>query len=207
MKKIILSAIVLFTVGFVNAQKAEFGLKGGLNSSTFSGDTDGMNLKSKIGFNIGAFAAIKLSDKITLQPELLYSTQGVKAENVSGLVGDIMYTGDVKFNLSYLNVPIMMKYYVAENFYLETGPQIGFLTSAKTSTKIDGYSQTSEQDVKDYFESVDFGLNFGAALDFSKKVSAGIRYNLGLSNIFKTQPGDNSKTQNSVFSLSLAYKL
>lgn len=100
----------------------------------------------------------------------------------------------------------MIKYYVADKFNLEAGPQIGFLTSAKTSTKLDGYSQTFDEDAKKYFESVDFGLNFGAGYDFTKNVSAGVRYNLGLSNILKTEPGDNSESQNSVFSLSVGYK-
>ncbi len=206
MKKIILSSLFVLSVSFTYAQKAKFGIKGGLNSSNFSGDTGGIDFKSRIGFNVGAFAAIKLSEKITLQPEILYSTQGAKAVNVSALYDDVIYTGDVKFNLSYINVPVMIKYYVADKFNLEAGPQIGFLTSAKTSTKLDGSSQTVDEDIKDSFESVDFGLNFGAGYDFTKNVSAGIRYNLGLSNIFKTENGDDSKTQNSVFSLSVGYK-
>lgn len=100
----------------------------------------------------------------------------------------------------------MFKYYVADKFNLEAGPQIGFLTSAETSTKLDGYSQKVDQDAKDYFESVDFGFNLGAGYDFTNKISAGIRYNIGLSNVLKTQPGDDSKSQNSVFSLSVGYK-
>jgi opacity protein-like surface antigen len=199
MKKIILSSLFVLAVSFTYAQKAQFGIKGGLNSSNFSGDTEGIDFKSRIGFNLGAFAAIKLSEKITLQPEILYSTQGAKAVNVSALYDDIIYTGDVKFNLSYINVPVMIKYYVADKFNLEAGPQIGFLTSAKTSTKLDGSSQSVDEDVKDSFESVDFGLNFGAGYDFTKNFSAGIRYNLGLANIAKTESGDNSKIHNNVF--------
>jgi opacity protein-like surface antigen len=207
MKKIILSSLLALVFGFTYAQKTEFGVKGGLNSSNFSGDTGGIDFKSRIGFNVGAFAAIKLSEKITLQPEILYSTQGAKAVNVSQFYDGALYTGDVKFNLSYINVPVMIKYYVADKFNLEAGPQIGFLTSAKTSTKLDGFNQTVDDDIKDSFESVDFGLNFGVGYDITEKVSVGIRYNLGLSNIFKTVEGDDSKTQNSVFSLSVGYKL
>ena len=132
--------------------------------------------------------------------------QGVEMENVSANVNGIDYTGDVKFNLSYINIPVMFKYYVAKKINVEAGPQIGFLTSAKTVTKVDGISRTDEQDVKDYFESVDFGLNLGAGYDFTNKFSAGIRYSLGLSNIAKTESGDDSKLMNSVFSFSLGYK-
>ncbi|HSN47273.1 MAG TPA: porin family protein, partial [Flavobacterium sp.] len=116
------------------------------------------------------------------------------------------YTADIKFNLSYVNVPVMFKYYVADKFNLEAGPQIGFLASAETSTKIDGFNQTVDQDAKDYFESVDFGFNVGAGYDFTDKIFAGIRYNMGLSNVLKSQQGDNSESQNSVFSLSVGYK-
>lgn len=177
-----------------------------MNSSNFSGDTGGVDFKSRIGFNLGAFAAIDLSEKITIQPEILYSTLGAKAVNVSAFYGDMLFTGDVKFNLSYINVPVMIKYYVADKFNLEAGPQIGFLTSAKTSTKLDGSSQTVDEDIKDSFESVDFGLNFGAGYDFTEKLSAGVRYNFGLSNVAKTEAGDDSEIKNSVFSLSVGYK-
>jgi long-subunit fatty acid transport protein len=206
MKKIILSTLLVLAFGFTYAQKAQFGLKGGLNSSNFIGDTEGMDFKPRVGFNVGAFAAIELSEKITLQPEILFSTQGAEAENVEAFVNGSIYTGDVKFNLSYINIPVMFKYYVADKFNLEAGPQIGFLTSAETSTKLDGFNQTVDEDAKDYFESVDFGFNLGAGYDFTKNVSAGIRYNIGLSNVFKNQPGDDSKIQNSVFSLSVGYK-
>lgn len=206
MKKIILTMLLVMAFGFTNAQKAQFGIKAGLNSSNFSGDTEGADFKSRIGFNIGAFVAIKLSEKITLQPEVLYSTQGAKVENVSAMYNGVNYTGDVKFNFSYINVPIMLKYYVADKFNLEVGPQIGFLASAKTSTKIDGFSQKTDQDVKDFFETVDVALNFGAGYDFTEKFFAGIRYNLGVSNIFNSESGGDSKSQNSVFSLSVGYK-
>ena len=206
MKKIILSILSVLAFGFTYAQQAEFGIKGGLNSSDFSGDTEGMDFKPRVGFNIGAFAAIKLSEKVTLQPEILYSTQGAKAENVNADVNGVNYTADIDFNLSYITVPVMFKYYVADKFNLEAGPQIGFLTSAETSTKVDGFNQTVDQDAKDYFESVDFGFNVGAGYDFTDKIFAGIRYNIGLSNVLKTQEGDNSESQNSVFSLSVGYK-
>lgn len=206
MKKIILSTLLVLAFGFTYAQKAQFGIKGGLNSSNFSGDTEGVDFKSRIGFNVGAFAAIELSEKITLQPEILFSTQGAEAQNGEAEYNGDFYTGDVKFNLSYINIPVMFKYYVADKFNLEAGPQIGFLTSAETSTKLDGFSQTVDQDAKDYFESVDFGFNVGAGYDFTKNVSAGIRYNIGLSNVFKTESGDDSKIQNSVFSLSVGFK-
>jgi hypothetical protein len=206
MKKNILTALAVFAFGMTNAQEVNYGIRAGLNVSNWIGDTEGVDLKSKVGFNAGAFVEIKISEMFAVQPEVLFSTQGIKAENVEANVDGVDYTADVKFNLSYINIPVMFKYYVAEKFNVEAGPQIGFLTSAKTATKLDGYSQTVNQDVKDSFESVDFGLNFGMGYDFTNRCFAGVRYNLGLSNLAKTEAGDDSKINNSVFSLSVGYK-
>jgi opacity protein-like surface antigen len=203
MKRIILTAAAVFAFGFANAQDAKFGVKGGLNVANFEGDT-GLDMKSKVGFHVGGFVAIKLSDKFTLQPEVLYSTQGAKADNIQQDINGTIYTADVDFNLDYVNVPLMVKYYAAEKFNIELGPQLGFLTSAKVKATVDGTS--AEEDVKDQFESMEYGVNVGAGYDFTEKLSAGLRYNLGLSNIAKTEPGDDSKLTNTVFSVSLGYK-
>ena len=198
MKKITLTVAAVFAFGFANAQETKFGVKGGLNVANLTGDEDEDN-SSKVGFHVGGFVEIKVSDKFSVQPELLFSTQGTQAEySESGV------SFKAKINLSYLNIPVMAKYYVAEGFSLEAGPQIGFLTSAKY--KIESEGNDSEVDAKDDFESVDFGVNFGAGYDFTENLSVGLRYNLGLSNVYKTEAGDDFKNSNNVFSVSLGYK-
>jgi opacity protein-like surface antigen len=204
MKKIILSSLLVLAFGFTYAQKAEFGIKGGLNvaNQNYSGD-GAPSPTSIIGFQVGGFVDIKISDKFSIQPELLYSTQGSKFNLLVNTDGSNYDTKNT-FLLSYINVPVMFKYYAAEKFSLEAGPQIGFMVDSKLKTDVIGQSVT--QDAKDLFESVDFGLNLGAGYDFTKKISAGIRYNFGLTNVMKTESGDNSKIKNSVFSLSVGYK-
>ncbi len=202
MKKIILSAIAVMAFGFVNAQDIKYGIKGGLNLSSLSGDTDGLDLKSKFGFHAGGFVEIKFSEKFALQPELLYSTQGTKFDDIQ-LGGNAAKTC---FNFDYINVPVMFKYFAAEKFFVEAGPQIGFLVAAKARVKVDEQNIDNKQDIKDNFESIDFGLNFGAGYEFTENIFASARYNLGLANIAKTESGDDTKIHNGVFSLSVGYK-
>ena len=182
MKKIILTALAVCAFSFANAQGSKFGAKVALNIATLTGDAEGAS--SLVGFQIGGFAEFKISEKFAIQPELMYSTQGAS------------YDGGGDFKLDYINIPVMAKYYVAKSFSLEAGPQIGFLVSAKAEG----------EDVKDFVESVDFGLNLGAGYDFTEKFSAGLRYNFGLSNVAKTEPGDDTDIKNGVFSLSVGYK-
>ena len=91
----------------------------------------------------------------------------------------------------------MAKYYVADKFSLEAGPQIGFLSSAK-------YVQgSSSANIKELYKSTDFGLSFGAGYDIAKKIAVGVRYTAGLSNISSVS-GVNQKNNN--FAIALAYK-
>ncbi|MFV8327187.1 porin family protein [Flavobacterium sp. ZS1P14] len=183
MKKIILSVVIVFTFGFVNAQEKEamsFGAKGGLNLATVT-NADGS--KTLVGFHIGFFGEFMLGDDFALQPEVLYSTQGTDFDN-----------GDLK--LDYITVPVMLKYYVADAFSLELGPQIGFLVSAEE----DGV------DIKSDVKSIDFGINFGASYDVTENFMLGARYNLGVTR-WQDQlfPGE-SESKNSVFQISVGYK-
>ena len=161
MKKIILTVIAVLGFAFANAQKVEFGAKAGLNLANLIGDVQ--NNSTRVGFLVGTFAEIKVAQKFSIQPELLYSTQGLK------------YDGG-KLLLDYLNVPVLVKYYVESKFSLEAGPQIGFLLSAKD--KFDGKSVSREVDTKDEYEKIDFGLNFGLGYNLTEKLSIGARYNL-----------------------------
>jgi opacity protein-like surface antigen len=185
---------------FANAQKAEFGVKAGVNiaSQKFSG-VGAPSPSAVTAFQVGAFLEVKISDKFSIQPELLYSLQGSSFDFKSGTI-DTKNT----LKLAYINIPVMFKYYAAEKFSLEAGPQIGFLTSAEIVTEAMGQSVT--QDIKSSFKSVDFGLNIGAGYDFTEKISAGVRYNLGLTNIGKND-GSGDSIKNNVFSITVGYKL
>jgi len=205
-----ISAIALMAFGFANAQTdVKFGAKGGINFSTLTGDTEGAS--SRIGFTIGGFAEFKLSDKFVVQPEVLYSGQGASySYSESGPGYAFVEEGDV--NLGYILVPVMAKYYVIDNLSLEFGPQVGFLIAAnQKGDYVETYegvtfAQSFDEDIKDEINSVDFGLNFGAGYDFTDNMTAGLRYNLGISNVYKTSEGSDYESKNSVFSLTFGYK-
>jgi hypothetical protein len=200
MKKVFL-VFAIVTLGFtVNAQEVTFGVKAGLNLASIAGDdTDGLD--SRTSFHVGGVAEISISEKFSVQPELLYSAQGAKYTESDGYDGE--------FKLDYINLPIMAKYYVADGFSLEAGPQVGFLLSAK-----DEYTSPEDSgtdDLKDFVKGIDFGLNFGVGYKLDSGLNFGARYNLGLSNIWdfgSVDPGfglDDIKNQNSVIQFSVGY--
>jgi len=185
MKKIILvTAMAVFVLTSVNAQDIKFGAKAGLNFSSISGDKiSELDIGITTGFNFGVLAEIPISEKFSFQPELMYSGQGYAGEALDEIVA-----------LNYLNIPLMGKYYLTKGLSLEAGPQIGFLLSAKND----------DTDVKDAFNTVDFGVNFGLGYKFDNGLNFGVRYNLGLSDINNID-GFTDKNKNGVFQLSVGY--
>lgn len=201
MKKNILSALVLCAFSFnANAQKPELklGAKAGLNVSSISGDLE--NTSSRTGFNVGVVAEYFVTEKFSIQPEILYSAQGAKFEYTDFIdVGVGMpqrFTVKETMKLDYINVPIMAKYYVFDGLNVQAGPQIGFLASAKAGS----------ENIKDEMKGVDFSLNLGAGYELPMGVFFDARYNIGLTDVAKKVEGEKIKSKNGVFQVSVGYK-
>jgi len=128
MKKIILTTLVYFC--FINIQsiRAQDVIYGGFKlAPTYSVFTekaaDGFN--AEVGYSIGYFEVLELSNKINLQAEVNYSNYAYSSKP-SGT------STKTKYNYNALEIPFMVKYRVAESFAVGVGYQFA-LTGDKTS--------------------------------------------------------------------------
>ena len=209
MKKMVFAALAVLVFGFTNAQdevkatsEVKFGAKGGINLANIVGDDAG-DANMFVGFNAGFFVEIPVTDKLTIQPEILYSAQGSKSEGPLNIEGDI-YDVKATLKMNYINVPVMFKYQVADKFSLEAGPYVGFLTKAKLEFDIEGLGSGTE-DMKDNVKSTDFGIGVGMNYEFSDVIFANARYQAGLTEIGDSEAGGNS-VKNSVFQIGLGFR-
>ncbi len=175
MKKIIFLFILFNTFNSLNAQVLKFGFKAGANFSDLKGD---LETKTQLGYHFGVVSEIKLLQNLTLQPELLYSTQG--AEVNSSIIKKIDY--------SYVTVPALAKLYlISDRLSLDIGPQFSFLI---------------DDNVKNTFKtnSFDFAAVGGLGLNFTKHVFAQARYVVGLTDTTK-----DAEVKNKVIQVSLGF--
>lgn len=179
MKNLIVAVITLFIGTTAFSQEIDLGIKAGVNFANIS-DVD-IDLSGRTGFQAGIFAGIKFTDKVGIQADLLYSQQG--AEFDGG-----------KFDLSYVNVPVVLKYYVVQGLNLQAGPQFGFIVDDKISLDVFG-------DIADA-EKADVSGIVGAGYDFPFGVRLDARYNFGFTDVSNDVDGNN---KNNVFSLALGY--
>lgn len=183
--KSIFFGLALVASTFAFSQKTSsvrFGLKAGLNVSTISNSDS----KSKAGLYGGTFANIPVSQSFSVQPEVLYSRIGGK-------------DSEVKVNMDYIVVPILLQYNPLTNLYLEVGPQFGFMVSAK------GKSRGLSADLKDNFRTFDLGLGLGAGYYFTSNIGVNVRYVAGLTDVIKDREGGDI-SRNGVFQIGFAYK-
>lgn len=204
MKKIVLLIVLaLVSTTAIQAQEVRMGIKGGVNFATLSGDNLG-DIKSRTGFHIGGLVEVPLSEQFSIQPEILYSTQGARYQEKGTELG-VEYDFKTTAHLDYIQVPVMAKFYVIEGLAVEAGPEVAFLTSSKGKYegKIGGVTVSEEDDLDD-IAKVDFGVGLGVSYRLPVGVFFGARYNLGLTNI-NDAADDNQKIRNNVFQLSAGY--
>jgi len=184
-KKLWIVCVAFAFAGTLNAQDVKIGLKLGMNIASVNG-SNANNLDSRTGFIVGATAEVPLTEKFSIQPELLYSAQGAQLRD------------NFKYDLNYVLLPIMAKYYIANGFTVEAGPQFSFLIKDQL-VPTDEYSGASKENTD--AENFDLAANVGLGYQFNSGIFFQTRYNLGLIAI-----SENPDIKNGVFQMTLGYQ-
>ena len=98
----------------------------------------------------------------------------------------------------------MAKIKIVDELYIQAGPQIGFLLSAKDEFSSVGNS--GEEDILENYNKIDFSANIGLGYQFISVLNFGARYNIGLSNINNLPDSSSLKNQNGVFQFSVGFR-
>lgn len=194
-------AILTVCITLFSSARAQvsFGAKAGGAITSLPGDYTNYR---KTGFYGGITGELPVGKKFSVAAELVYSLQGNKQRIMFAEWApndNYNATGEKEnMNLSYVNLPILVKYHLVKNFFMETGLQAGLLVDAKVKT-----SQGSG-DKKDLYKSFDLSLPVGIGFEFLNGLGANLRYNAGLTSVYKKTQWE---ARNRVIQLGLFYKL
>lgn len=170
MKKICLLTLVVMASFAVRAQNIGIGLKGGLNLSSIDNNTTA-DFSNRLGYHAGLLVHIPVTPQISVQPEVIYSSQGAKYTVGNGQ--------EHSLGLNYVNIPVMVQANVGRGFYAEAGPQVGILTGVADKVNDVETGFFTSQD----FKKTDVALGFGLGYQGLSGFGIDARYNLGLTNI------------------------
>jgi hypothetical protein len=172
-------------LAFIHCQAQEikpvqFGVVAGLNITNLY-TTDAIS-NVNAGFNAGVFVRAPLTNSIALEPELYVSTKGA-----SVAYNSLIVNGTANFNLTYLEMPLICIINVTHLVNVQVGPYVSYLLDGKVKNvaNINLFNFEQNLNVNDY-NRIDAGVVVGAGLDVGA-VTMGLRYNLGLTKVGKTQ--------------------
>ncbi|MEE1096752.1 MAG: porin family protein [Bacteroidales bacterium] len=193
MKRLVLclfaAASMLFATEGAMAQKINFGAKAGLNLSTWNVD----DYEFKPGFHAGVYANIKINKMFAIQPEVLYSMEGVRFsedETQTVLGKEYFMNLSATTTTHRLNVPVMFQITPLSLLTIEVGPQFGFNLAMKSreilETNVPGFPEYDETATVDseVYNMFELGIAAGLKVNLAGNISLGARYVYGLTPLF-----------------------
>lgn len=181
-KSLILSLCLISFAVYAQAQKFELGIKAGVDIHKIEGRS--FDEQFAYGYQVGAFAAVPLSDRFAIQPEVIFSQVNIDTSN------DISSTYDFnnldKVKLKYFKIPLLLNYSPNKFVSLQAGPQFGILLDDNSTLLENGESA---------FKKGDFSMIAGLQLNISSIKIYG-RYGIGLNNINDIDNQEKWKNQN-----------
>ncbi len=160
------------------------GGKLGLNASTMNLPGEGKNPSyNNISVNGGLTGEYQFNQYFSLLSELLYMKQGFSDKIVEyEILND---PKSLKFNISFhcLEIPILAKFKHKTGLNLQVGPQIGLLL--KQNMELEGETQIQSEEKC----PVNLSMVVGIGYDTAYNLSFDLRYQLGLTSMFKESNG------------------
>jgi hypothetical protein len=185
MKKTLSFLVFTFLAIPVFAQHYSFGIRGGFNYSTLSGDVDAVGQLR--GFNAGGFWNIEM-DNFAIQPGVFYSVKGVRENvRVTDPVTSVQTAHGRVITLNYIQIPINTIYRFPTNspvrFYLGGGPYF--------ADAISGWESVPGQPKKDLsfddYYRIDFGIAVIGGIELQRKIILGFNYDMGITPVSQMQ--------------------
>ena len=137
-KNLIFASLALGLISITGMQAqdktASYGFKGGLNfSNLYSDNVDDNNVLT--GFNAGLYAKFPITNNIAIQPEISYTTKGAEL-----VYNNAFAKGTAKFNVNYIEVPVLLVMNITDNFNVQVGPYAAYMVSGKTTNNSNIFS-------------------------------------------------------------------
>lgn len=164
--------------------RLSFGLRAGVNYSNFTGAN--FTTDPLVGFHAGGTVNFKISDHFTIVEDFIFSTEGAKSTSA-------LFEGkDIK--LSYLNVPILVRFKTYPGLFFEVGTQAGI----KVKEEVSGFTND------DFAKKTSFAAVGGIGYQLKTGLGISLRYNYGLTkvgNLNNSTISNNFKNTNAQASL------
>ena len=186
--KRLLTFMLLFAITIVNAQEFSYGVVLGNSFYTIANNngTDGMTTDDYSTITFGGYGEYNFTDKIGIKTDILFAKNSFA-----------YYPTKQPFEMSIVSLAPNLKYdfgdVYREGFYMLIGPKLSIITGVES----DG------EDVKDSFETFNFGAQLGFGYRVFKYVDLQTKLEYDISPFFKLENGNKSNFFGAVVSANI----
>ena len=154
-----------------------FGIRGGFNFANVTNASE-INSSSLAGYHFAIYISPSTKSVIGSRTELIYSRSGYNYghDTAGGAV-----------NLDYIMLAQYMAIHITKFVELDFGGQTGYLLNAKVdSSKMINTGNAEANAAINYYNRIDAGFGFGAEIHPFMGICVGARYNISLTNLYKS---------------------
>jgi hypothetical protein len=210
----LLAAAVLVGIAMPASAQVQFGVKAGMNIATLGGD-DANGVDSRTGLVVGGLVKYRLTDMLSIRPEILYTQKGAKASETDPDFGSFELT----LKTDYLEIPVLLMVDLPVGApelrpTLHVGPTFAFEVGCEADFSAMGISGSIDCDAGDEFDDgfadrrkFDMGLGIGGGLDIAfggGTLMIEARHTLGLQSLDTSDNGADLKHR--VWSITFGYR-
>ena len=176
-----------FTISNAQSGQITYGAKGGINYSAFMQNDvtrrfEDIGYIGKLGFYVGGFMSIDVSENFIIQPELTFALQGsaFKSDNIIFISEFSETVGNYRSNINeyVIGIPISGRYFINGSLCFEAGPRFTYTMQIEENViqvpaqefNISGDSSFNDLD------KFDFGVFVGLGHKFSNSLALNARY-------------------------------
>lgn len=172
-----------------------FGIKTGINyANQSSPGNDGVfETKSLLLLHVGGYYSYRLHQYFIIQPELILSAKGSHWTD---------RFDDVKDIITYLDMPVLLKYHPVRDFNIHLGPQPGYTLKALQKDMKTGVTS----DISYAYRKFDLGMVLGVEATVKPRLKIILRYVRGLMSATNDDFYE-FRCYNNYLQLSLSYRL
>ena len=153
------------------------GIRGGFNFANVTNASE-VNGSSLAGYHFAIFLSPHSRGVIGSRTELIYSRSGYSYASD---------TSNGSVNLDYIMLAQYMAIHITKFVEIDFGGQTGYLLNAKVdSSKQVNYGSPQANSIMNYYNRFDYGFGAGLEIHPFMGICIGARYNISLSNLYKT---------------------
>jgi outer membrane protein W len=181
-------ALIACISAAATAREMSFGAKAGIIAANLTQTPESWeDAKSyKTGFTGGVFMNYAFNERFSLQPELLYTMKGMKAN-----LYDKLISVDVTASFDYFELPVLAVFTLPGSKNLKprvyAGPSFAYTLSSEL--ELSAWLISASVDFSSLTQKTDFGVVAGAGFDYAigkRMLTFDIRYQRGFTNVIMT---------------------